>query len=253
MIFWEIFSGAAGLTSAFAANGWSVGHPIDILYCPEFDLLNPLFLGLCLGLIFERRIRLLHVGPPCSSFSMACNGCPSTMMRSMECPDGLPNLSPIRREKVTLGNALAQVAVKLCQAMSLAGCLWCWEQPWTSLMWVYGPVKAFMLKYCEGMAYVDVCFFGAPWKKPTGLAANFKGIEDLSRWCCCVRPHQILRGQGPGAKLGQLLHLHIGRRSQMSGRRLAASLDLVRMNCFRWLLISPGLVWPQRTCPLIKF
>ena len=48
MIFWEIFSGAAGLTSAFAENGWSVGPPIDILYCPDFDLLNPLFLGLCL-------------------------------------------------------------------------------------------------------------------------------------------------------------------------------------------------------------
>ena len=67
-------------------------------------------------------------------------------------------------------------------------------------MWVYGPAKAFMAKYCEGLAYVDVCFFGAPWKKPTGLAANFQGIEELSRECCCTRPHQILRGQGPGGK-----------------------------------------------------
>ena len=63
MCFWEIFSGVASLTSAFSNAGWSVAPPIDILYCPEFDLLNPLFLGLCLGLIFERRIRMLHVGP----------------------------------------------------------------------------------------------------------------------------------------------------------------------------------------------
>ena len=70
-----------------------------------------MFLGICLGLIFERRIRMLHVGPPCSSFSMSCNGCPSTMMRSEEHPEGLPFLSQIRREKVTLGNALAEVAV----------------------------------------------------------------------------------------------------------------------------------------------
>ena len=88
IVFWEIFSGAAGLTSAFEANGWSLAPPIDILYCPDYDLLNPLFLGLCLGLIFERRIRLLHVGPPCSSFSMACNGCVSTMMRSVQFPEG---------------------------------------------------------------------------------------------------------------------------------------------------------------------
>ena len=128
MCFWEIFSGAAGLTSAFAAAGWSVGPPIDILYCADYDLLNPLFLGICLGLIFERRIRMLHVGPPCSSFSMACNGCLATMMRSVEFPHGLPILSEIRREKVTLGNALAEVAVKLCQAQSLAGGLWTWEQ-----------------------------------------------------------------------------------------------------------------------------
>ena len=53
------------------------------------------------------------------------------------------------------------------------------------------------------MAYVDACWYGAPWKKPTGLAANFKGIEDVSRTCVCRllgRVHQILRGQGPGGK-----------------------------------------------------
>ena len=63
MCFWEICSGCAGLTTAFSNAGWACGPPIDILYCPDFDLLNPLFLGLCLGLIFERRIRMLHVGP----------------------------------------------------------------------------------------------------------------------------------------------------------------------------------------------
>ena len=45
MVFWEIFSGAAGLTIAFEANGWSVAPPIDILHCPDYDLLNPLFNG----------------------------------------------------------------------------------------------------------------------------------------------------------------------------------------------------------------
>ena len=200
LCFWEIFAGAAGLTSAFANAGWPIAPPIDIFFCAEFGLLNPLFLGVCLGIIFGRRIRLLHVGPPCSSFSMACNGCMSTRMRSAKFPGGLPELSDVRRDRVTLGNALAEVAVKLCQAQSLAGGLWTWEQPWSSLMWIYHPVQAFLLKYREGMAYVDVCAFGAPWKMPTGLAANFHAIEELFRLCTCMKPHTILRGPGPGGK-----------------------------------------------------
>ena len=60
---------------------------------------------------------------------------------------GLPSLSATRREKVTLGNALAEVAIKLCKAQGLAGGLWTWEQPWTSLMWEYPPVKSFMAIY----------------------------------------------------------------------------------------------------------
>ena len=121
-------------------------------------------------------------------------------MRSLDFPAGLPNLNSVRHEKVTLGNALAVVALKLCQAQSLAGGLWTWEQPWTSLMWVYPPVAAFMAKYAEAKAYIDACFFGAPWKKPTGLASNFIEILAIIRYCCCTKPHQILRGQGPGGK-----------------------------------------------------
>ena len=60
------------------------------------------------------------------------------------------------------------------------------------------PVKAFLAKYGVALAYVDVCSFGAPWKNPTGLAANFEQILELVRYCCCQKPHQILRGQGPG-------------------------------------------------------
>ena len=67
-------------------------------------------------------------------------------------------------------------------------------------MWIYPPVKAFLLKYCEAKAYIDVCSFGAPWKKPTGLAANFENILELVRYCTCTRPHQILRGTGPDGR-----------------------------------------------------
>ena len=61
MCFWEIFSGVAGLTTAFMNNGWACGPPIDIIYCSDYDLLNPLFLGVCLGLLF----RASYSNAPC--------------------------------------------------------------------------------------------------------------------------------------------------------------------------------------------
>ena len=103
------------------------------------------------------------------------------MMRSAKCPRGLPNLSSVRQEKVTLGNALAEVAVKLAKAQSIVGSLWCWEQPWTSLMWLFPPVAEFMSTYSVANAYVDVCWFGAPWKKADGTGCNFPGYYALEQ------------------------------------------------------------------------
>ena len=87
-IFWEIFSGSAGLTKEFVRQGWTCGPPIDVIFNPDFDCLNPGFVGVVIGLILERRVRVLHVGPPCASFSMAVNRFPQYAMRSKAFPDG---------------------------------------------------------------------------------------------------------------------------------------------------------------------
>ena len=74
-VFWEMFAGKAGLTREFLRQGWPCGPLVDIVYNPDFDLMNPFFLSVVLGLIFERLVRVLHLGPPCSSFRRACNRC----------------------------------------------------------------------------------------------------------------------------------------------------------------------------------
>ena len=81
-VFWEMFAGKAGLTRELLRQGWPCGPPVDIVYNPDFDFLNLLFLSVVLGLIFERLVRVLHLGPPCSSFSMAVNRFKSYAMRS---------------------------------------------------------------------------------------------------------------------------------------------------------------------------
>ena len=52
-VFWEMFAGQAGLTMSFFLLGWSVGLPVDVGAIPEYNLLNPLFLGVVIGLILE--------------------------------------------------------------------------------------------------------------------------------------------------------------------------------------------------------
>ena len=115
-IFWEIFAGCAILTSMFIEENWCCGPPIDVLIDASLNLLNPAFVGVILGLILEGRVALLHVGPPCSSFSWAVNRWRKYAMRSVWCPEGFWGLPAHRAEKVRLGSALAEVSLRLCKA-----------------------------------------------------------------------------------------------------------------------------------------
>ena len=87
---WELFAGTAGLSLAFANEGWKTAPPIDIVMNPDFDLLNPLFLVLVLGIILEGWISVLHLGPP-------------QCIRSESQPAGLPGLTSEQREKCASG------------------------------------------------------------------------------------------------------------------------------------------------------
>lgn len=44
---------------------------------------------------------------------------------------------------------------------------------------------------------IDVCMFGAPWRKPTTLAANFDKIMRLFRKCDGFHVHISLQGNAP--------------------------------------------------------
>ena len=95
-VFWEIFSGCAILTQCFRVRGWECGTPVDIADNPDFNVLNPVFFAVLIGLILEGRVALLHVGPPCSSLSWAVNRWPRYAMRSVYRPEGVRD-SPSHR------------------------------------------------------------------------------------------------------------------------------------------------------------
>ena len=87
---------------------------------------------------------------------MAVNRFVSYAMRSAKEPGGFSDLPPHREEKVRLGNALAQVAVRLAEAQEKAGNYWMLEQPATSLMWLYEPLATLIAKATSFLITADV-------------------------------------------------------------------------------------------------
>ena len=196
-VFWELFAGCAALTAACLAEGWVCGPPIDILDEPAYDLLDPMFIGIVVGLLLEGRCRWLHLGPPCSSFSMACNRCFRTMMRNKLHPCGLPDLKPVPAQKVKFGNAMADVSVHLAGAQLRVLNQWTWEQPKTSLMWDYPSVKEFMAAHQVVRPISHVCCYGAPWVKPTAVATSMPELIGLHCQCPGGHTHITLQGAAP--------------------------------------------------------
>ena len=87
-------------------------------------------------------------------------------MRSAKFPEGLPFLKPGPKLKVKMGNAMAEASIRFAEAQERVKHHWCWEQPKTSIMWVYKPVREFMTKYAVVLESTDVCAYRAPWTKP---------------------------------------------------------------------------------------
>ena len=159
-IFWEVFAGCAILITMFLERNWCCGPPMDVEIDPTFKLLNPAFLCVLLGLIFEGRVALLHVAPPCSSFPWAVNRWWRYAMLSRACPEGFWNPPVHRAEKVRLGNALAEFSLKLFRAQEKVHGWWQWEQPLDCLMFVLRDIHAFVYRVGVYLSEAYVSAFG---------------------------------------------------------------------------------------------
>ena len=61
---------------------------MDVVVDPNSNLQNPLIMAIAVGIISEGRVLLLHLGPPCSSFSVALNSAQASAVRSAVPPFG---------------------------------------------------------------------------------------------------------------------------------------------------------------------
>ena len=93
------------------------------------------------------------------------------------------------------------MALKLCQAQERAGGAWQWEQPEGSIMFLVRSIAAFNARPSVFHAVAKVCFFGAPWLKPTAVISNCPYVMDVNVDCPSY-PHDHIRlaGKGPDGR-----------------------------------------------------
>ena len=206
--FLEVFSGTARLTTALRSMGVSCLPPIDIMpseMVPEpSDVLDAAFWDFIMQLIMLGAIFFMHFGTPCNTFSSARkdDGGPPPL-RSLEFPEGLPDLDLDLFSVTFLGNLFVDRTAEACCALCLMGMDFSVENPLFSLIWST-PALVRVAEQCRTMNIdFDQCMWGAPSVKPTRLmvtAAQFRALEVR---CDRSHPHQKLKGKVWSAFFGR--------------------------------------------------
>ncbi|CAK0901720.1 unnamed protein product [Prorocentrum cordatum] len=97
--------------------------------------------------------------------------------------------------EVTRGQELALFSCRLLRACRQRGVMVSVENPASSGIWSYEPLKRELQKCsCSPVRY-DACRYGAPFKKPTRFFTNAVSLGALERRCNCRVPHEILEGK----------------------------------------------------------
>eukprot|EP00972_Heterocapsa_arctica_P016481 2431969-Heterocapsa_arctica.AAC.1 len=132
--FLELFAGAGGLTAAVRRTGNAVEEAQDLRdpsgrgFQHQFDLLNNEHYALVKKLCRSGKIRWLHGGPPCKTFTMARRSDrfgTARILRSVDLPEGIPPLS----QRVRDANVLATRMARLARVVHKAGGFFTIENP----------------------------------------------------------------------------------------------------------------------------
>ena len=111
-------------------------------------------------------------GPPCASWSSARPGLPDSSwcrIRTLAFLDGAPGLSDKCLAQIAAGNATAKATQSLVRACIAVGTPCAAENPRRSLLW-HSKFLRDLIPYCSSVFDVDMCAFGAPWRKATRVA-----------------------------------------------------------------------------------
>ena len=208
--FLEVFSGSHVLATAVVQkNGWPVLF-WDLKLGADYDLCRAENRHKIVGWLRAGRLRGMHHGTPCHTFSRARDRRPGPPpLRSEDHPLGLPHLQPGDAHKVMINNILMRFSaqcMRLCLALKIPMTL---ENPRTSRLWICPPIAHVLRRRHVQVWHCDFCMFGTPWKKPTSFAGVWVVLDRLDSFQChgsrrqcdqSGRPHVPLAGQSPDGR-----------------------------------------------------
>jgi len=187
----EVFAGMGMLTKALEAQGLGVGIPMEAfpsgsVYVPLHDLSDSAVVSHLFHNISQGVYYYVHFGLPCSSWSIL-QSLFNDGTRTRERPEGTQEL-----EREILGNKLAKSVARLCNALHRANCFYSIENPRSSYVWEFEPIKG-LLRHSFDVQF-DQCEYNLipihmpsqstyRIKKPTTLRTNMIALKSLARKC----------------------------------------------------------------------
>ena len=199
----HLFSGVGHVSKSWRQHGFAV-LTFDIN--DGWDLTDRKLLNTILGWTRSGIIIAMALGPPCSSWSMARRGHPSSPggpLRTRAFIMGLPGLPAKDAQKVTVGNRTMRASARLLECARAAGVPASLENPAISRLFHAPPIVAISRRKNVQLATGDFCQYGAQWRKRTSLllvncgcpkrlelrSTGKKGVCSRSH-----RPHLVLQG-----------------------------------------------------------
>ena len=184
--FLELFAGEAGLTAAVRRAGGLVHTPGDIHVndrtLSELDLTDNQTFKKIKQWIKRKKIRWLHLAPPCRTFTRARRSdriARVRKLRSHSKPEGFDTTNPLVKE----ANLLAARSAQLAALQHKAGGWFSIENPLTSFIWLLKPLKRLTLFPGIFSVEGDQCRFGGEYVKPTCWLTNSEHLKILQKRC----------------------------------------------------------------------
>ena len=138
-IFLEIFAGRARLSGAVRESGLLTSCPFELEHGDWFNITCPRILRLVLTWIKNPLVWLVHLAPPCTSWSQALAG------RS--------------QHHQQTGLSTAEVTLKIMRACGRANVLRTLENHQSSRLWKWLPLSEYFTSHGHYIAEVQYCQF----------------------------------------------------------------------------------------------
>ena len=187
--FLDLGGGACGMARCLLRLGapWALAPTGE--RAPDTDLHSPSLQDSLLRLGSAGCFRAFGVALLGETFSVAWH----PPIRSAAVPGGLPHLPKGVFERTVRDNRYSRWAAALRDCLPAGAAFWGYG-PDSSFLWRQPEWAAYGRAGCQGVWRVDLCRFGAPWRKRTRIVSSLP-FGDARAFCQCRTAHHRLRGR----------------------------------------------------------